>query len=575
MKIIYRVILIVLFLVICGYLFIRFSFLKTKTVKADNSKAKNIVDLRPQIIAKLQELVKNGSHGLYNLSIDSIEPHVLDAKMDVFKVTLTPDSAALKKLDAEHILSDDVFKISFHSLHIDGFGVDDLLHKNKIDITGIYITDPLIQIFHKKRSYNKEERIKADTSTLYQLLMKDMKRISVGKISIKNATLLSHDLQKNKITRFNSVSINLNNILIDSTTQFDKQRFLFAKTALLQTTDYTLPTPDSLYFLKAGTISIAGEQHKLTATDVHLSPRGNIEQFRKKLKFQKERYDAKVQKLVLNNIDWYDLVNWEKLFAKQATIFKANLNVYFDRSLPPNPHPNLNNFPGQVIMKIGLPVYISKVNIQGFDLQYTEFNPRLSKAGTVYFNNINCAINNFTNMPGEIKKNRFATVKGSALFMHKVPATASMVFDLSKTKTGNFTANVEMKNIDSSIINPIATPLGGFYIKTGFMTDGTATVKGDNYSSAATTKILYNDLRLIPIKKDADKPGGLKKKTVTSFIANTFLIKNENPSKGEAVRVASVSHNRKPGTSFFSFTWKSILAGILKTIGLPTKLADQ
>ncbi len=107
------------------------------------------------------------------------------------------------------------------------------------------------------------------------------------------------------------------------------------------------------------------------------------------------------------------------------------------------------------------------------------------------------------------------------------------------------------------------------------MTDGTAHVEGDNYNSTANGIIIYNDLRLTPLKKDTDKPGGVKKKTVTGFIASTFLIKTNNPSKGEAARVAEVSHKRKDKTSFFSFIWKSILAAILKTIGLPLKLADQ
>ena len=49
----------ILFLVVTsGYLYIRYGLLKTKEFKPDNSKAKNVLDLRPSIIAKLQQLVK-------------------------------------------------------------------------------------------------------------------------------------------------------------------------------------------------------------------------------------------------------------------------------------------------------------------------------------------------------------------------------------------------------------------------------------------------------------------------------------------------------------------------------------
>ncbi|MDQ6890519.1 MAG: hypothetical protein M3Z56_09630, partial [Bacteroidota bacterium] len=340
------------------------------------------------------------------------------------------------------------------------------------------------------------------------------------------------------------------------------------------TTDYSLPTPDSLYFFKAGTISVSGDQHKLTALNVHLQPRGNREQFLKKLSSQKERYDLTIPKLTLDKVDWYDLVNWEKLFAKEANIYNAKLDIYFDRSLPARPNFDMQNFPSQVIMKIPLPLLVDKINLHHFDLVYGEFNPLVSQAGTIYFDDINSSLTNVTNMPDQVNRNKFITVKATAMFMHKVPATVTIQFDISKYKTGNFTADVNMKNLDTATINPIAAPLGPFTLKNGFMTDGTAHVKGDNYNSTTSGIFLYNDLKLTPLKKDTDKPGGLKKKTVTGFIANTFLIKNNNPSKGEAARVAEVSHKRKAQTSFFSFVWKSILTAILKTIGLPLKLAD-
>lgn len=576
MKKLYWIIAILITVFIGGYIFIRVSVLKTKTIEPDNTKTRSLIDLRPAIIAKLQEIVKEGSNGLYNLSIDRIEPHVLESKLDVYNATLTPDTSALQKLNNLHLAPDDVFKISFDSLHIDGFGIEDLLHKDRMDIASVFITSPVINMYHKKKEYNKEKRKEDENSTLYQRLMKKMKSIQIDKIVIKHGTFINHDLsQKNKMTRFNDVSININHVLIDSSTQYDKSRFLFSKNALLSTTDYSFPTPDSLYFFKAATISISSQQHQLTATNVHLQPRGNKEQFKKKVTYQKTRYDLSIPRITLDEVDWYDFVNEEKLFSKEANIYNAKLDVYFDRSLPVPPTFDMRRFPGQLIMKIPLPILLNKINVHNLDLVYDEFNPVFSKGGTVYFDDLSGSITNVTNMPDQIKRNKFITIKGKALFMHKVPATAAIRFDMSKYKTGNFTVDVNMKNLDSTIINPIAAPLGEFMVKNGFMTDGTAHVEGDNYNSKVKDVMIYSSLTLIPLKKDAANPGALKKKTVTGFIANTFLIKNNNPSKGEATRIAETSHTRKEKTSFFSFIWKSIFAGILKTIGLPLKLADK
>jgi hypothetical protein len=86
--------------------------------------------------------------------------------------------------------------------------------------------------------------------------------------------------------------------------------------------------------------------------------------------------------------------------------------------------------------------------------------------------------------------------------------------------------------------------------------------------------MLYKDLHVTPLKQDSQNPGELKKKSVTSFIANTFVLKDENPSKDGQVRKEKAEFNRKSGT-FFNMIWKTTFIGILKTIGAPEKLAYQ
>ena len=152
MKRVYFIIGVIVLLIISGYLFIRFSVLKTQTVKADNTKAVSVLDLRPAIIAKLKELVKEGSRGLYDLSIERLEPFILQSKLDVYNARLTPDTNILAKLNELRLAPDDVFKISFDSLHIDGIGINDLLHKDKIDIRSIFINNPEIEVFHTEKA---------------------------------------------------------------------------------------------------------------------------------------------------------------------------------------------------------------------------------------------------------------------------------------------------------------------------------------------------------------------------------------------------------------------------------------
>jgi hypothetical protein len=61
--------------------------------------------------------------------------------------------------------------------------------------------------------------------------MNQMKHIGIEKVIVHDGTLISHNVRKNKTTKLNDIYANLSHIQIDSTTQFDKNRFMYAKDA--------------------------------------------------------------------------------------------------------------------------------------------------------------------------------------------------------------------------------------------------------------------------------------------------------------------------------------------------------
>ena len=54
-----------------------------------------MLDLRPAIIAKLQQVIKDGSQGLYILSVEQLQPDVLASKLDVIDGTISIDTVAM------------------------------------------------------------------------------------------------------------------------------------------------------------------------------------------------------------------------------------------------------------------------------------------------------------------------------------------------------------------------------------------------------------------------------------------------------------------------------------------------
>jgi len=562
---------VILIIACAGFLYFKKDVLKTPDFKPNKSKATSILDLRPSIIAKLQQVVKDASEGLYILSIDKLEPDVLASKLDVKDGTISVDTTAMQQLDKLKKLPDDVFNIKFHSLHIDGIGIANLLHKKTIDITSASLNDPVIHIYHKARSYNKEEHKENDSLTLYQRLMGQMKKISITAINITRGTLIIHDVEQPKrITKISDIMIRMNDVLIDSSTQYDGRRFLFAKHALLETRDYSFPTPDSLYYVKLGKISLAGEKREVTILNAQLQHRGSRQEFEKKLPGRDEMYDVTLPKVVLENVNWWQLVNREKIVSVKTDIYGGTVSVFSDLSLPLGAKKPMNHFPHQLVMMIPVPVLVSELNFHQMKVVLRQYNPETRSTGMVTCTNIEGVARHITNIPDEIRRLPYTSLTAKALLMNKVPMAVRFKFNLANYQRGQFSVDVRMDTLNKITINPIAEPLGRFTVKDGQMQQGTAHIEGDNFSLHGWVKVLYSDLHLTPLKSDSAH-GELKKNHLKSFFANVVFIKNRNP-QGSDVRQPEVSVGRDHHQNFVAYIWTGLLTGLCKTIGIPVKL---
>lgn len=568
-----------IFIIIIGILAVSISayiylhFLKANA-PGPRSQSKSQIDLRPLIISKLQQLVKESSEGLYNLSIERLEPDVLQSKIDIFNASLVPDTATLQRLDKELKAPDDVFKISFRSMHITGLSVLDFLHKDKIDLDTVFITAPSVEVFHKRRIYNESKRQRDSAFTFYKSLTQQFRSISINAIVARQGTFVTKNLlQKNMTKVFNQVNIRISKLLIDSSTQYDKTRFLFSKEVELSTKDYVSRTSDSLYLFKIASISVLATKHTMIAKKVALEPRGTRQQFQKKLQSRANMFTVKFPEIVCNNIDWWALANGDGFYSEVTHAYNGFVGDYFNRALPPGREQRKDNFPQQILMRISQKINIKKLHVHKLKLSYEEYSPQSMQSGKVYFNNINATLNNVTNMPISIKTNKLFTCFASGFFMHKIPVTAHFQFNLSKIRTGNFSADLHVGAMDKTIINSIAEPLGMFTLKSGTLQQATAHIRGDNFKAKAKMVMLYNDLHVTPLKNH-DSTGHLKKKTIADLFANTLFIKNANPSPGESLRNPEVIAQRDDSGTFFNFLWKAIFTASAKTIGIPRKLIE-
>ena len=157
--------------------------------------------------------------------------------------------------------------------------------------------------------------------------------------------------------------------------------------------------------------------------------------------------------------------------------------------------------------------------------------------------------------------------------MRKIPINADFVFQ--KNKSGSFTARINSnKNFEGSLLNSFAPSLALVEFKDGSLQKIDAVIKGDESKASGKVTVLYKDLKLHLLEKDKGEKE-LDKKGVTTFFANSFVLKKDNPKNGQAPRIEQVDFKRIPEGGFFMLVWKTTMAGALKTIGAPTKIAGK
>jgi len=517
-------------------------------------------DFEPQIIAKLQSLVRKGSDSLYRLSIEGIEVDVVKSRIGLVNASLQVDSSVLTNMDSAERAPDDIFRISLDSLYIDGLDPADLLDTKSIRLKVLSLENPTIEVFHKKRSYNSDKR--NDTTSLYQKLAGQIRSFSLDTLLVKDAGFIHHNLaMRNKKTELKDVSIHFNKILIDATTEYDTTRFLFAKEALISLKDYSFRTSDGSYFLKADAVSISAPQNMMQISGFSLKPAMSRAAFDKASGFRKEQYDITVKSISMNRIT--------------MKISDSRVKVYMNRSLPAPPKTKVGKFPHQLLMKLKLPVQIDKIKVAHLDLQYEEYNPKSGKSAEIYFDNTSGTISNITNQAGEIRKDQFMRVSAQTFFMHDAPLQSDFAFDLAHYKEGNFQVDMKLTKIDKEQLEKVANGLGLFSIQSLNIKSLEAHVDGTDMVGKGTVLLLYDDLKIMPLKKDGNSKSGMKQRNFQGFIINSFVLKDKNPFGNEKPRNPTAQFARETDKSFFNLIWKTILVGILKTVGANPALAKS
>ncbi|RYF26287.1 MAG: hypothetical protein EOO42_01855, partial [Flavobacteriales bacterium] len=522
---------------------------------------------KPILTEKIKEGVYNGSNHLYSIDFKSINLNVITGSMAIRDVTLKPDTLVFDTLKKQNLAPAHTFEIKLKKLQITRTGILTAYFKKRLDINEILLDRPSINVIFNKVP-KKPDTAKAKKS-LYEQISKTFKSARVHRIKIVDADF-DYINKSTAVKTKNSIKhldIDVNDFLLDSLSGSDTTRFYYTKDISFQVAGYKSTTKDKMYSMKVDTIKGSYSSRKISIKGLILKPLYPELEFARKYKVQKDRYDLSFTTVEFNGVDFIKLNTDGKLEAKSVKIGPAKVEVFMSRESPPPPgFDKGKNYPHMALKRLNMPVAIDTVKLRNIDVKYSEYSPASKKTGSVTFKTLTGNILNVTNDSLRLAKNNHAVANLNSLLMGTGKLNVKLDFNLTD-QNGAFSYSGSLGKFDFKNLNSLSKNLGLIEIESGNVQHIDFKANGNLRTASGSMNMLYNNLKVKLLSDNIDGEG-TKEKGFLSFLANTILVKDENPSKGDPPRTATMTNTRINSASFFNLMWKTLFVGIKDIVGV-------
>lgn len=513
-----------------------------------------------QIQWQLRSYVQEMSDSLYTLRYSNLDLNLLTGSLTLDKVSLIRDPDVYKRLQEQQKAPKLIYSFTADKVSLRYFKVIRYFMQKKLSAGSLQFQNPVVLL--ELNSRNVDTTVKRNA---YQNISGRIKSLNLGDLQLDHTNLKYTYIKKDSslvITHLEDLSIHVKDFLIDSVALEDPSRFLYARNYEFGLKEYRYRTPDSLYWMHIKDVHYSAGEQMLRIGQFAVEPRYSRSQFDIKAVTQRDRFDVKLNNIEVAELQPRKLLEQQVIWANKLTISSGDLDIYHNRKLPMSNELKYGQFPNQLLLKVGIPIYIDTLIGRKTDLLYTEINPKSDEAGKLSFKQVRGTFRNITNIDSMIRKKGNLAIDLDAIFMGSGKLRAH--FDLSlKDSSGSFGVSGQLKDMEGKMLNPVLKPLGMVEVKSCYIDDLTFSMTGNERRASGQVKFLYRDLRVSILKKEGDSHE-YKRKGLISLFANALIIKNNNPDDGET-RVTHPHFTRDPKKSFFNLIWKTLFTGIKET----------
>ena len=521
---------------------------------------------RPFLTRQIQEAITTSTDSLYSISFQSVSVNVITGSATLSNISFKPDSSVYARMIKEGSAPKHLFIVEVARLDLKRVHPFKVYFQRKLEMTSLILDRPKVRMIYQNVSRPQDTVI--DNRNAYQRLSKYLRSIKVDDIIFQDADFqyIDRTAKRNQVARFQNLDIEIQDLLIDSASQFNQSKLYYTDNISIQLDKYEFRTPNGLYDLKLKALSASTKDKFVKLEGFQLIPRYSEMQFSAKVTSRTERYALRFDEILLEGINFKAFNTDRRLLATRLTVSNSNSNVFLNKAIPEVKSNRILSFPQKALKELNLETRIDSVYIHNARVSYAEYAPQTKLRGLIFFDQIDGTISNLTNDSLTLVDNKVSKMNLTGLIMGRGRLNAQLELNLTD-KASAFTLNGTVGNMNASLLNKIIRPLTLVEVRSGFIENVQFALKGNEKGLQGQLSVLYDDLKISILAKNPENTR-LKKMGIASMAANVMIIKGENPSPGESLRKAGIQYFRPDSASFINMIWKGMMIGFKETIGL-------
>jgi hypothetical protein len=177
----------------------------------------------------------------------------------------------------------------------------------------------------------------------------------------------------------------------------------------------------------------------------------------------------------------------------------------------------------------------------------------------MFLDNLRCKLTGVNNDTASYTSKSSMKAEATAMFMGKARYSTNLEFPLN-TRDEFFYCSGSIESADMNIVNPLMEKSKHVKIVSGRMDTLEFSFVAGPVRSQGKMKFLYHDFKIEMLNPDGKESGGKEK--FRTFVANTVMMKTNNPEPGREPRITSIGVDRFPYRYFFFYMMQSITSGI-------------